>query len=63
MHRTVDETDESTLEMVNVYTVAKQSDKGKMEIHETVKNVPFDDDDDGKPSSDVEYLLLPSVED
>ena len=32
-----------------------------MEIHETVENVPFDDEDE-KPSSDVESFLVPSVE-
>ena len=60
MNRTVDETDVGTFEMVSLYTAVKETDEGEMVIHEAVEDVPHDGDD-GRPPSDVEYLLVPSV--
>lgn len=62
MYRTVDEIEEDTHEVMSLYTAVKETDEGETVIHENVENVPRDGDD-GRPPSDVEYLLVSSVED
>ena len=55
-YRTVDQTDKD--EMINPYTGVNKTDENEIAIDVNVENANVTFDDDKRPSSDVESLLV-----